>query len=239
MGIFFAEFFGTLLLILLGNGAVANVLLKNSKGLDGGWIVISAGWGFGVAIAVYLCGWASGGHINPAVTISFACIHKISWSVVPYYLLGQFLGAFVGSILVYLTYYCHYNTEVDTAIKQLTFCTAPAIKSPFWNLITEIIGTSVLLFGVLGIINYHNAIHPSISPYMIGILVFSIGLSLGGPTGYAINPARDLSPRIAHTLLFSARNSNWEYAWIPIVGPLIGGIIGAFVYQWIFTYLGV
>lgn len=230
------ELIGTLLLILLGNGAVATVLLNKSKGQNSGWIVITAGWGFAVAIGVYVSGWITGGHINPAVTLGLAAIGKTPFSLVPSYFLGQLLGAFVGAVLVWLAFYPHFEKTEDTQLKFLCFATRPAIRNPFWNLVCEIIATAVLLIGVLGILNENNFIGRGLGPYIIGILVFSIGLSLGGPTGYAINPARDFSPRLVHAFLpISGKGtSDWKYSWIPIIGPFTGGIIGAIFYKnWI------
>ncbi len=233
MNIFIGELIGTMILILLGDGVVANVVLAKTKGNDSGWIVISAGWGFAVAIGVYVAGWASGAHINPAVTIGFLAIGDLAASEVPVYLAGQFAGAFLGAVLVYLAYLPHWAPTTDPAGKLGVFCTAPAIRHTAGNLICEIIGTAVLLIGVLGISNANNDLAGGVGPYAIGILVFAIGLSLGGPTGYAINPARDLAPRIAHALLPipGKGGSDWGYAWIPIVGPIIGGVIGALVYS--------
>lgn len=234
MKILIAECIGTFFLVLLGNGSVANVLLKKSKGQGGGWIVISTGWGIAVALAVYICGWASDGHINPAVTLSFALIGKTPWFEVPFYFLGQFLGGFIGAYAVYLVYYSHYQQEANVDLKRMSFCTQPAIYHPLLNFITEIIGTFVLLFAVLGVLNRHSSLSAGLAPYMIGMVVLGIGLSLGGPTGYAINPARDLSPRLAHSFIYSFSSSKWNYAWIPLFGPLIGGAIGALLYQWVF-----
>ncbi|KIH77461.1 glycerol uptake facilitator protein [Geoalkalibacter ferrihydriticus] len=231
--IFVGEFLGTMILILLGNGVVANVVLEKSKGQNSGWIVISAGWGFGVAIAVYVAGWMSGAHINPAVTVGLLVIGKVTAGDVPIYVAGQFAGAFAGSVLVWLAYLAHWGKTESPELKLAVFCTAPAIRSYSRNLITEIIGSALLLIGVLGIFSAHNEISSGFGPYAVGILVFSIGLSLGGPTGYAINPARDLGPRIAHALLPIAGKggSDWAYSWVPVVGPIIGGILGAFIYQ--------
>ncbi|HUT90522.1 MAG TPA: MIP/aquaporin family protein [Thermoguttaceae bacterium] len=239
MNIFTGELVGTMVLILLGDGVVANVSLAKSKAQNGGWIVVAAGWGFAVAIGVYIAGWASGAHINPAVTIGLASIGELPWAQVPVYLVGQFLGAFLGAVLVWLAYLPHWPATSDTGAKLAIFCTGPAIRNWRGNLICEIIGTAVLLMGVLGILNTNNEIGSGVGPYAIGILVFSIGLSLGGPTGYAINPARDLAPRIAHALLPIAGkgDSDWGYAWVPIVGPLIGGVIGAVLYSLLFTGL--
>ncbi|NGX51490.1 MAG: putative glycerol uptake facilitator protein, partial [Chlamydiae bacterium] len=198
--IFWGEFIGTLLLVLLGDGSVANVLLKGSKGEKSGWIVISAGWGFAVAIGVYTVGWATGGHINPAVTFGMAIVGKTPWNLVPYYFSAQLIGAFVGAVLVYFAYYNHFEKSENKTHKLLIFCTQPAIRNIRWNFITEVIATAVLLMGVLGIFNAENGIGCGVGPFAVGILVFSIGLSLGGATGYAINPARDLGPRLVHAL---------------------------------------
>jgi glycerol uptake facilitator protein len=239
MHIFLGELIGTLLLVLLGNGVVANVLLNKTKGYHSGWIVITAGWGFAVGIAVYVVGWASGGHINPAVTLGFCLVGKTPWSLLPLYVLSQMLGAMLGALLVYLSYFPHWKATYDPTSKLLCFATHPAIRNTKWNFVTEVIGTAVLLMGVLGIIDSHNQIAGGMGPYAMGILVFSIGLSLGGPTGYAINPARDLGPRIVHSLLpFSKRGSSeWGYSWVPLCGPLLGGALGALLYQWLIAPL--
>jgi glycerol uptake facilitator protein len=239
MNIFIGELIGTMVLILLGDGVVANVVLAKSKGQNSGWIVISAGWGFGVAIAVYVAGWASGAHINPAVTLGLAAVGDVPLSVVPTYLAGQFLGAFLGAVLVWLAYLPHWDATDDPDGKLGVFCTAPAIRHPLGNLLCEMIGTAVLLVGVLGIANKNNDLGSGVGPYLVGILVFGIGLSLGGPTGYAINPARDFAPRFAHFLLPipGKRDSDWSYAWIPIVGPILGGVIGAVLYYFLFSGL--
>lgn len=239
MNIFVGELIGTLLLILLGNGAVANVLLTKSKGHKSGWIVLTAGWGFALAIAVYATGWASGGHLNPAVTLGFCLIGKTSWNMVPFYLAGQIIGAIIGAVLVWLTYFPHWAKTSDPHYKLMCFCTQPAIRKPFWNFVTEIIGTAVLVLGILAIFNMNNGIAAGMGPYAVGILIFGIGLSLGGPTGFAINPARDLGPRIAHAILPIAGkgSSDWGYAWVPIVGPILGGLLGAWAYQSFIAYL--
>ena len=230
--IFTGEFIGTCLLMLLGNGVVANVLLKNTKGHQSGWIVITAGWGFAVAIAVY-CGWLSGAHFNPAVTFSFACIEKTSWHLVPVYWSAQLLGAMAGQLLVWCSYFAHWSITTDPIMKLLCFSTKPAIRNNGLNFITEMIATAVLLLGILIIYDRHNAVTTATGPYLVGILIFSIGLSLGGPTGFAINPARDLGPRIMHSLLPIGKkgSSEWDYAWIPILAPLVGGALGAWIYQ--------
>ncbi len=233
MNIFLGELIGTMMLILLGDGVVANVVLAKTKGNDSGWIVITAGWGFAVAVAVYVAGWASGAHINPAVTVGLLVTGDLPVSQAPVYLAGQFIGAFLGAVLVFLAYLPHWAPTTDPAGKLAVFCTGPAIRHSTGNLICEIIGTAALLIGVLGIGNANNGLAGGVGPYAVGILVFSIGLSLGGPTGYAINPARDLAPRIAHALLPipGKGDSDWSYAWIPVVGPIIGAVIGALVYS--------
>ncbi|MEW6547604.1 MAG: MIP/aquaporin family protein [Bacillota bacterium] len=232
MSTFVAELIGTMILIILGDGVVANVLLSRSKGQNSGWIVITTGWGLAVMVAVYAVGWISGAHINPAVTIGLAAIGKFPWSSVPAYILAQMLGAFLGGVIVWLTYLPHWAETEDKGLKRAVFCTAPAIRNYPLNLLTEIIGTSMLVLGVLTILDTHNALTSGLGPLLVGFLVWSIGLSLGGPTGYAINPARDLGPRIAHALLPIAGkgDSDWGYAWVPVVGPVIGGILGALMY---------
>src|ERR1700733_5042287 len=232
MSIFWGELIGTLILILLGNGVVANVLLSKTKGHNSGWIVISAGWGFAVAIAVYATGWASGGHLNPAVTLGFCLAKKTAWELVPLYLSGQFIGAFIGGILVWLSYFPHWSKTPDPQMKLMSFCTKPALRSYTWNFVTEMLGTMVLLIGILGIFDMHNEVGNGMGPYAVGILIFAIGLSLGGPTGFAINPARDLGPRIMYALLpiKGKSSADWGYAWVPVLGPLLGGAIGAVIY---------
>lgn len=233
MNVFMGELVGTMVLILLGDSVVANVLLEKSKGQNAGWIVITAGWGFAVAIAVYVAGWASGAHLNPAVTLGLAATGAVPAGQIPAYIAGQFVGAFIGAVLVWLMYLPHWAETKDAGLKLACFSTGPAIRNTGTNLISEIIGTAMLLIGVLGITNANNGLGSGIGPFLVGILVFSIGLSLGGPTGYAINPARDLGPRIAHAVLPIAGkgDSDWGYSWIPVVGPIIGGILGAILYN--------
>jgi len=232
MSAFMGELIGTMILIILGDGVVANVLLKKSKGQDSGWIVITTGWAFAVAVAVYAVGWVSGAHINPAVTIGLAAIGKFPWSQVPGYILAQMIGAFLGAVIVFLAYLLHWAETDDQGAKLAVFSTGPAIRNYPLNLLTEIIGTFVLVLGVLAITDSHNALSSGLAPLLVGILVWGIGLSLGGPTGYAINPARDLGPRIAHALLPipGKGGSDWAYAWVPVVGPVVGGILGALFY---------
>ncbi len=233
MSIFLGELIGTLLLILLGNGVVANVLLSESKGEKGGWIVITAGCGFAVAIAVYSVGWISGGHLNPAVTLGLWAAGKTPLAWIPFYLAGQMLGAMMGAWAVWIVYLPHWEKTHNKTFKLLCFCTHPAIRKSGCNFLTEVIATAVLLIGILGIFNVHNGIGSGMGPYAVGILIFSIGLSLGGPTGFAINPARDLGPRLMYAWLPIAGKGDpeWSYAWIPIAGPLLGGLLGAFLYQ--------
>ena len=237
MQAYLAEFIGTMILIILGDGVVAGVLLKNSKAENSGWIVITFGWAMAVAIAVYCVGRISGAHINPAVTIGLAATGQFSWADVPGYVIAQLLGAFVGAIIVWLAYLPHWGPTEDAGLKLGVFSTAPAYRATGPNMITEIIGTAILLIGVLGIGanqasvggQLGTALGTGLNPLLVGLLVLGIGLSLGGPTGYAINPARDLGPRIAHAILPIADkgSSDWEYSWIPVVAPIIGGIIGA------------
>src|SRR5215212_213277 len=244
MQAYIGEFIGTMILIILGDGVVAGVLLRNSKAENSGWIVITFGWGLAVAVAVYCVGQFSGAQINPAVTIASAVTGQFDWALVPGYLIAQFLGAFVGGIIVWLAYLPHWAETEDEGLKLGVFSTAPAIYNTTSNLITEIIGTFVLVFGVLGIIANAGAaggtattvIGAGINPLLVGLLVLGIGLSLGGPTGYAINPARDLGPRIAHAVLpIAGKGGNdWGYAWIPVVGPIIGRILGAVAWMVLF-----
>jgi glycerol uptake facilitator protein len=238
MQVYLAEFIGTMILILLGDGVVAGVLLRNSKAENSGWIVITLGWGMAVAMAVYSVGWISGAHINPAVTIGLASIGLLEWAQVPGYIIAQFLGAFTGAVLVWLAYLPHWEETADPGLKLGVFCTAPAIYNRVANLVTEIIGTAMLVFGVVAILNTFTAGGEELAwgglfPLLIGLLVLGIGLSLGGPTGYAINPARDLGPRIAHAVLpIAGKGGNdWGYSWIPVLGPIIGGILGAVLYS--------
>jgi glycerol uptake facilitator len=234
MQAYLGEFIGTMLLIILGDGVVAGVLLRNSKAENSGWIVITLGWGMAVMVAVYCVAQFSDAHINPAVTLGVAVTGGISWAMVPGYIIAQFLGAFVGAVIVWLSYLPHWGETADAGLKLGVFSTAPAIYNTPANVITEIVGTFVLVFGVFGIIA--NDLATGLAPLLIGLLVLGIGLSLGGPTGYAINPARDLGPRIAHAVLPIAGKggSDWGYAWIPVVAPIIGGILGAIAFSALF-----
>lgn len=234
MSSFTAELIGTALLILLGNGVVGGVVLGGSKSENGGWIVITFGWALAVTMAVYLAGKTSGAHLNPAVTLGLAAAGKFEWSQVGMYITAQMLGAMLGSVLVWLQYLPHWKATEDEGAKRAVFCTAPAIRHTPSNLISEFIGTFVLLFGLMAIGS--NQFAEGLNPMVVGALVLSIGISLGGTTGYAINPARDLGPRIAHFLLpISGKgDSDWAYSWIPVVGPILGGIAGAVTYGWLF-----
>ena len=226
------EVIGTAMLIVLGNGVVANVLLNKSKGQNSGWIVIVFGWSMAVFVGVYMSAAASGAHINPAVTLAFAWLGKITWDLVPAYIAAQVLGAMAGQLFVYIAYRPHYTATENTDLKMATFCTSPAIRSPFNNLFTEIIGTFILILGVLFIASPQSSLG-ALDALPVALLVLGIGLSLGGPTGYAINPARDLGPRIMHFILpmKNKRDSDWSYSWIPVVGPIIGSIAAALVFQ--------
>ncbi|NDD58168.1 MAG: aquaporin family protein [Chlamydiae bacterium] len=234
MSIFWGEFIGTMLLILLGNGSVANVLLTGSKGKAGGWIVISCGWGFAVTAAVYVTGWVSGAHINPAVTLALCFIGKSSLATLPYYLSGQLLGAMFGATLVWIIYGPHWKKTEDLSAKLSCFCTQPAIRSFKWNFLSECLSTAILLLGILGIMDAHNNLVAGVGPLAVGFLVFSLLLSLGGPTGVAINPARDLGPRIMHAMLplGKKRNSDWSYSLIPVAAPILGGCLGSGFYKY-------
>ena len=241
MNPYLAEFIGTAILILLGDGVVANGLLAKSKGQGGGWIVIATGWGLAVTMAVYAVGTVSGAHLNPAVTIGLAVIGKFAPAKVAGYIIAQVSGAMFGALLVWLAYLPHWKETSDTSAKLSVFCTGPAIRSAPSNFLCEVIGTATLVFGVLAIPSGANLSGPGwatgFGPLIVGLLVFAIGLSLGGPTGYAINPARDFGPRLAHAILPIAGKggSDWGYAWVPIVGPIIGGVIGAWSYQLLYT----
>jgi glycerol uptake facilitator protein len=235
---FLAELIGTMLLITLGNGVVANVVLQKTKGQNSGWIVITTGWALAVTVAVYSVGAISGAHLNPAVTIGLAAIGKFAWAQVPAYIAAQMIGAVLGSVVVWLAYLPHWAATPNQGDKLAVMCTGPAIRQPLANLITEIIGTAVLVAGVLAILRPENMVPNSgfekgFAPALVGVLVWAIGLSLGGPTGYAINPARDFGPRLAHAILPIAGkgDSDWSYAWVPIVGPIIGGVLGAIFFK--------
>ena len=236
MSIFGAEIIGTAILILLGNGVVAATLLNLSKAQNSGWIVITFGWGMAVAMAVFAVGQFSGAHINPAVTMGLATIGNTEWSDVPAYIGGQFVGAAIGATLVFLAYGNHWASTEDPGLKLACFSTGPAIRTFGWNVGTEVIGTFLLVFGVLALGATEATVATGLVPLLVGLLVFAIGLSLGGPTGYAINPARDLGPRIMHAILPipGKGDSDWSYSWIPVVGPITGGVLGALAFELFF-----
>ncbi len=238
MSPFTAEYIGTMLLILLGNGVVANVVLPDTKGHHGGWIVITTGWGLAVYTGVLVSGPYSGGHLNPAVTLAMAISGKFAWASVLPYMFAQMLGALTGALLVWIVYRDHFNRTPEPELQLAAFSTAPAIYNPVINVLSEAVGTFVLVYVVFyitgaEITDTHTLIGlGSVGALPVALLVWVIGLSLGGNTGYAINPARDLAPRIMHTILpmKGKGSSNWSYAWIPILGPFIGAAIGALVY---------
>lgn len=232
MNPFLGELIGTALLILLGNGVVANVVLTGTKGNNAGWIVITWGWAMAVFVAVFTVAAFSGAHINPAVSIGLAIAGKFEWIKVPGYIAAQFLGAFIGAFLVWVVYRPHYAKTEDNDLKLATFATGPAIRDTASNLLGEIIGTFVLVFAVLFLAVSVFGLG-ALDALPVGLLVLAIGLCLGGTTGYAINPARDLGPRIMHAILpmpGGKRDSDWGYSWIPVVGPIIGAAIAALVY---------
>lgn len=240
MDLWLAEFIGTAILILLGNGVVANVVLDRTKGHGGGWIVIAAGWGCAVYTAVVCVGEISGAHLNPAVSVGLAAAGKFPWEQVPLFVSAQMAGAFVGAVLVFLFYFPHYVVTKDPDSKLGTFCTGPGIRSVPFNFFAEVVATFVLVYAVLMFVDPKLTLPTlatadvklglgTIGAVRVGLIVFAIGLSLGGTTGYAINPARDLAPRLAHALLPvpDKRDSDWSYSWIPVVGPLAGGLLAA------------
>ncbi len=230
---FWAEMVGTALLIFLGDGVVAGVVLKDTKNHKSDWIVITIGWALAVTFAVYAVGGISGAHLNPAVTIALAAVGEFDWQQVPLYVSAQMLGAFTGACLVYLHYLPHWAATDSEEGKLAVFCTAPAIRHTTGNFISEFLGSFVLMFG-LGVIGA-NKFADGLNPLIVGALVLAIGHSLGGTTGYAINPARDLGPRIAHAILPvpGKGGSDWSYAWIPVAGPIMGGICGLALHQYI------
>lgn len=234
MSIYMAEFLGTMILVWLGDGVVASVALNKSKGKDGGWIVVTLAWGLAVAIPAYIFGAASGAHLNPAVTIANAFAGNFAWNQVGGYVVAQMLGGIVGATLVWLTYLPHWKATEDKATKLGVFCTAPAIRDTKANFLTEFLATALLVFGLMGLGQAEMA--PGFGALSAGLLIVVIGLSLGGPTGYAINPARDLGPRIAHAILPIAGkgDSDWGYSWIPVVAPILGGIFGGVLFTALF-----
>jgi glycerol uptake facilitator protein len=232
MSAFFAEFFGTAMIIVFGGGVVSNVLLSKTKGNNSGWIVITSGWAVGVFTGVLIAAPVSGAHLNPAVTLALVLADKFSLSELPLYIAAQILGAMFGAFLVWLAYKKHFDATEDADLKLAVFCTAPNIRSYWYNIATEIIGTYVLAMAVLYMAEPEVGLG-SLNALPVAIVVLGLGLSLGGPTGYAINPARDIGPRIMHFLLPipMKRDSDWGYSWVPIIGPLIGAAIAAGMYQ--------
>lgn len=235
MTAFLGELIGTMVLIILGGGVCAGVTLKKSLAQNAGWMVVTMGWGLAVAVGAYAVGSISGAHLNPAVTLALAFNGSFPWEQVPSYIAAQMIGAFLGAVVVFLHYLPHWKETEDTGAKLGVFATGPAIYHPFANLLSEIIGTFILVFGILAI--GANKFTDGLNPFIVGFLVVSIGLSLGGTTGYAINPARDLGPRLAHFFLPipGKGKSNWRYAWIPVVGPVLGGSLGGMFYHVIFA----
>lgn len=236
---FIAEILGTMIMILLGNGVVANVVLKDTKGNNSGWIVITTAWAFAVFVGVTIAGPISGAHLNPIVTLGLALIGKFNWSLVPSYIFAQMIGAMIGAFLVWLSHKDHFAATEDEGSKLACFSTSPAIKNNISNLISEIIATFVLIFSIFYIAGPTLQIATdstatiglgTIGALPVAIVVWVIGLSLGGTTGYAINPARDLGPRIMHAILPIKGSSNWTYAWIPILGPILGSGLAAALY---------
>lgn len=234
MSKFLAELLGTMILVFLGDSVVANVVLKKTKGNGSGWMVITTGWALAVAIPVFIFGGISGAHFNPAVTLGMASIGKLAWSQVAPYIIAQMIGGILGACLVYLAYLPHYREETDPAAILGTFATGPAIRSYGANFMTEFIATFCLLFFILGVGN--TMMVDGINPIVVGMIIWVLGLTLGGPTGYALNPARDLGPRIAHAFLpIPHKGSNdWAYAWIPVVAPILGGVAACLVFNAIF-----
>jgi glycerol uptake facilitator protein len=230
---FVGEFIGTMLLIIMGDGVVANVVLNKTKGNNGGWIVIVFGWAMAVFLGVYVSTSLGGsGHLNPAVTIAMVAFNNFDSTLLPTYILAQFAGAIIGAIIVWLAYKQHFDSTDDKDGKLAVFCNAPAIRGYGYNLITEIVGTFVLVFGAMAMSKPASTLG-TLDALPVGLLILGIGLSLGGPTGYAINPARDLGPRIAHFILpiKNKRDSDWGYSWIPVVGPIVGALLAAYIFK--------
>ena len=229
-----AEFFGTMILILLGEGVVAGVLLRDSKAENAGWLTIVVAWGLAVTLAIYAVGRISDAHLNPAITIALLITGDFPAEKVPGYLVAQFAGAFCGAVLVWLYYLPHWRRTDDPGKKLAVFCCAPAIRSYPVNFFNEVVATAVLVLGILFI--GENKFTEGLNPIAVGALIIAIGLSLGGTTGFAINPARDLAPRIAHSLLpiHGKGPSDWAYSWVPVAGPLVGGTTGALIFKLLF-----
>ena len=229
------EFVGTAILVLFGDGVFASTVLKKSKGENGGWVVITLAWGLAVMLGVFIAGPYSGAHLNPAVTLGLATAGTFSWALVLPYIVAQMLGGFLGAVLVYLYYKDHYDVTDDPVAKLSTFCTIPAIRNYGRNLFSEIVGTFVLVFVILALSMQNNLPEVgmgSLGAFPVAMLIVALGMSLGGTTGYAINPARDLAPRLAHALLpiKGKGSSDWAYSWVPVLGPIIGGFLAAVLY---------
>lgn len=233
MSPFLGEFIGTMLLIIMGDGVVANVVLNKTKGNNSGWIVITFGWAMAVFLGVYASTTLGGnGHLNPAVTVAMALFTDFDKSLAPICIAAQFAGAIAGAIVVWLAYKQHFDETHDSNAQLAVFCTGPAIRNTFHNLITEVIGTFILVFGAMAMSKPETTLG-TLDALPVGLLVLGIGLSLGGPTGYAINPARDLGPRIAHFILpiKNKGTSDWAYSWIPVIGPVLGAILAGYIYK--------
>ena len=235
MNAYLGEFIGTCMLVILGDGVVASCLLKKTKAENGGWLIIVLAWGLAVMLAIFAVGRISGAHLNPAVTIAFAFKGDFPQDKVLGYVLSQFAGGLVGAIIVWFHFLPHWKQTKDTDAKLAVFCTAPAIRNTFYNFMSEVVATSILVLGLLFI--GANEFSKGLNPIVVGLLIVSIGLSLGSTTGFAINPARDLGPRIAHFLLpiGNKGKSDWAYSWIPVVGPIVGGLLGVYLYTTLFT----
>lgn len=231
MSAFFAEFLGTAMILIFGSGVVSNVLLNQTKGNNSGWIVITFGWAIGVFTGVLIAAPYSGAHLNPAVTIALVLAHKFSVALLPGYILAQMLGAMAGAFLVWLAYKKHFDASTDADLKMAVFCTAPNIRSYWHNIMTETIGTFVLITAVLYMATPEVGLG-SLNALPVALVVLGLGLSLGGPTGYAINPARDLGPRIIHSVLpiSQKRDSDWSYAWVPVLGPIAGAVLASILF---------
>jgi glycerol uptake facilitator protein len=235
MSPFIGEFIGTALLIVMGDGVVANVVLNKTKGNNSGWIVITFGWAMAVFMGVYISNkLGGGGHINPAVTIALAAFKDFDSALMLPYIAGQLAGAFTGAVIVWLAYKQHFDATDDKDGKLAVFCTGPAIRSTGYNLLTEVIGTAILMFSALAISPSATSLG-TLDALPVALVVLGIGLSLGGPTGYAINPARDLGPRIAHFILplKNKRDSDWGYSWIPVIGPIAGALLAAAIFSFL------
>jgi glycerol uptake facilitator protein len=238
MSEFTAELIGTMILIILGNGVVANVVLKGTKGYSGGWMVITTGWALAVYVGVVIAGPYSGAHLNPAVTIGLAIVEKFDWSKVPVFILAQFIGSVIGAVIVWVVYRDHFNETKEPNTQLAVFCTSPAIHNTAFNLLSEVVGTFVLVFVIFHFTNAEITDQKtpiglgSLGSIPVAFLVWAIGLSLGGTTGYAINPVRDFGPRIAHAFLpiTGKGSSNWKYSWVPIIGPFLGAALAALLY---------